>query len=251
MTTRDRQPPSRDYQLMVSALAEVNRRRDAELDEAEQAYQDSAARAAGELARAENDALAADRWAGAAAAQVLDVDREAARLWDQLRRAGGLRVRALGEVPEPAPVEALPRVALQRRPSDDLDSPGHGRQSPRVLLARAADRIDERYRPGARRPLPRWLLPLLPLIGAAISALAGLVAAGLVTFGHQALWGGAVIRGLGWLAFVLAPSAGVPVAAVLAHRRLHARLDIGGIGLTLLGGMVAATLLSLSFAGTR
>ncbi|GAA4592403.1 hypothetical protein BJY16_000618 [Actinoplanes octamycinicus] len=256
MTTRDRQPPSRDYQLMVSALADVTRRRDAELDQAEQAYQDHAARAAGELARAENDALAADRWAGAAAAQVLDVDREAARLWDQLRRARGLRVRALGEVPEPAPVEALPRVALQRRPSSidgiaDRDAAGAGRQSPRALLARAADRIDDRVRPGGRRALPRWALALLPLLGAAASALVGLVAAGLVTFGQEAIWAGAVIRGLGWLAFIVAPSAGVPAAAFLAHRRLRARLDVGGIGLTLLGGMVAATALSLTFAASH
>jgi hypothetical protein len=43
----------------------------------------------------------------------------------------------------------------------------------------------------------------------------------------------------------------VPVAAYLVHRRLRARMDIGGIGLTLLGGMLAATLLSLSFAATR
>src|SRR5688572_25013087 len=121
MTMRDRQPLGRDYQLMVSALADVTRRRDAELEDAEQAYHDSAARAAGELARAESDALAADRWAGAAAAQVLDVDREAARLWEQLRRARGLRVRALGELPEPASVEAMPRVALQRRPEPGED----------------------------------------------------------------------------------------------------------------------------------
>src|SRR3954452_19308676 len=99
---------------MVGALAEATRRRDVELGGAEQAYQDSAAQAAGELARAEGDAVSADRWAGAAAAQVLDVDREAERLWDQLRRARGVRVRMLGEVPEPAPVESLPRVALPR-----------------------------------------------------------------------------------------------------------------------------------------
>ncbi|WP_328461827.1 hypothetical protein OHA21_33635 [Actinoplanes sp. NBC_00393] len=250
MTTRDRQPLGRDYQLMVSALADVTRRRDAELDDAEQAYQDSAARAAGELARAEHDALAADRWAGAAAAQVLDVDREAARLWDQLRRARGMRVRALGEVPEPAPVETLPRVALQRRPSTE-DAPAPGRQSPRTLLSRAADRIDVTVRPAGRRSLSRWALPLLPVVGAVCAALAGLVAAGLVTFGSTGVWGGLLIRGLGWLTFLVAPSAGVPVAALLAHRRLAARLDIGGIGLTLLGGMVAATLLSLAFAASR
>src|SRR4051812_25835362 len=103
---------------MVSALAEATRRREAEVGGADQAYQESAAQAAGELSRAEGDALSADRWAGTAAAQVLDVDQEAARLWDQLRRARGIGARALGEVPEPAPVEVLPRVALPRNPPD-------------------------------------------------------------------------------------------------------------------------------------
>src|SRR4051794_2498077 len=147
---------------MMNALADVTRRRDRELADAEQAYQDSAARAAGELARAEGEAVDADRWAGAAAAQVLDVDREAARLWEQLRRARGMRVRALGELPEPTPVDTLPRVALQRRPDDGVTT--SGRESARALLARAAGRIDDQTRPAARRPLPRWTLPLLPLV---------------------------------------------------------------------------------------
>jgi hypothetical protein len=245
VTTRER-----DYQLMMNALAEAARRRDAELRGAERAYQDSAAQAAGELARAEGDATSADRWAGAAAAQVLDVDREAARLWEQLRRARGLRVRPLGELPEPAPVEALPRVALQRRPSDG--TPEHTpRQSARTLLARAAERIDGTVRPAERRPLPRWTLPLLPFVGALVAGATGLVAAGLVTFGDGPVPAGSVWRGLGWLAFLAAPSAGVPAAAAYAHRRLSARLDVGGIGLTLLGGMLAATALSLTFATSR
>lgn len=252
MTTRDRQPIGRDYQLMVHALAEATRRRDVEFGGAEQAYQESAAQAAGELARAEGDAISADRWAGAAAAQVLDIDREAAHLWDQLRRARGLRVRALGEMPEPTPVEALPRVALPRTPAPlEIDHSPAGGESPRTILARAAERIDATIRPARRRTLPRWALPLLPLVGALVATLAALFAAGLVTFGRTGVSGGTVLRGLGWFAFLAAPSAGVPVAALFAHRRLRARLDIGGIGLTLLGGMVAATLMSLAFAATR
>ncbi|RZU49919.1 hypothetical protein EV385_1676 [Krasilnikovia cinnamomea] len=244
-------PRERDYQLMMSALAEAARRRDTELDGAEQAYQDSAAQAAGELARAEGEAAAADRWAGAAAAQVLDVDREAARLWDQLRRARGMRVRALGELPEPAAVEALPRVALQRAPEPGGDAAAQPpRQSARTLLARAAERIDDTVRPAVRDPLPRWALALLPVAGALVAGATGLLAAGLVTFGGTAVPGGVVVRALGWLAFLLAPSAGVPVAAAYAHRHGH-RLEIGGIGLTLLGGMVAAALLSLTFASAN
>ena len=250
MTTRDRQPIGRDYQLMVSALAEATRRRETEMGGAEDAYQESAAQAAGELARAEGDALSADRWAGAAAAQVLDVDREAARLWDQLRKARGVRMRSLGEVPEPVPIDALPRVALPRSPSsssDDVATP----ESPRVLLARVASRIDVTVSPAGRRAMPRWALPLLPVVGALIAALTGLVASGLVTFGGTGIWGGPALRMLGWLAFLVAPSAGVPVAALGAHRWLEAKLDIGGIGLTLLGGMISATLMSLAFAATR
>lgn len=341
--------PDRDYRLMLNALSDVTRRRDAELENAERAYRDSAERAAGELARAEGDATAADRWAGAAAAAVIDVDREAARLWDQLRRAGGLRVRSLGDLPDPAPIEVLPRItpprtALPRtalpqadlprtgpppaappppfvpptsppltappladpglassplaespladpalaRPAlaspplfesprtdpgladagltfspwadrppaaphgePDADSVSSGRMSAQALLARAAGRIDQRVRPVARRPLQRWALPLLPVLGALIAAAAGLVAAGLVTIGGTDLPGGSVIRALGWLVFLVAPSAGVPLAAVIAHRRFQARLDVGGVSLTLLGGMVAATLLSLSFANSH
>lgn len=235
---------------MVGALAAVSRRRDADLGDAEQAYQESSAHAAGELSRAEGDAVTADRWAGAAAFQVQDIDQEAARLWDQLRRAGGLRVRALGEVP--APVEPLPRVALPRLPANGAEPDvTTGRESPRTLLARAADRIDDTIRPAGWRPLPRWSLPLLPLVGALIAALTDLIAAGLVTVGSTPDWGGALVRGLGWLAFLAAPSTGAPVAASIAHRRLEARLDLGGIGLTLLGGMISATLLSLAFTATR
>ena len=243
MTARDR-----DYQLMMNALADIARRRVTDLDGADQSYRDSTARAAGELARAEGEAASADRWAAASAAQVLDVDREAARLWDQLRRARGVRVRALGEMPEPSAVESLPRVALQRQPTGETQQ---SRDSARALLDRAAARIDDTVRAPMRRPIPRWTLPLLPLLGALIAGATGLLAAGLVTMGGADVPGGVVVRCAGWLCFLFAPSAGVPVAALVAHRRLKARLDIGGIGLTLLGGMIAAALLSLTFAASH
>jgi hypothetical protein len=250
VTTREKQPVSRDYQLMVSALSDVAKRRDAELTTAERAYQDSAAQAAGELARAEGEAVNADRRAGSAAAQVLEVDREAARLWDHLSRAKGMRARTLGDLPEPAAVETLPRMAIQRGP----ETPDTAEERPataRALLAAAADRIDDSVRKVPRRPLPRWVLPMLPFAGALVAAATGLIAAGLVTLGDSGSGAATVLRGLGWLAFLVAPSAGVPVAAWTAHRTLNARLDIGGVGLTLLGGMVAATVLSLTFAGSR
>jgi hypothetical protein len=240
VTTRDR-----DYQLMMRALADLTRRRDRELDRAERAYQDSTARAAGELGRTEGDAATADRWAGAAAGQVLDVDREAARLWERLRQARGMR--ALGEMPEPVPVDVLPRIALQRRPAD---SDTTGRESAKALLARAEMRIEDTVRPAGRRALPRWVLPLLPFLGALTAGAAGLIAAGLVTLGEADVPAGSVIRTLGWLCFLAAPSAGIPLAALLAHR--HQRtLTVMGIGLVLLGGMLTATPLSATFAASH
>ena len=236
---------SRDYQLMINALADVAKRRDAELAGAERAYQDHSAAAAGELARAEGEAAEADRWAAAAAAAVLDTDREAAQIWEQLRRVPGVRARALGEIPDPAPVETLPRVAIPRGP-DAAEFIGD-QPSARAILERAAERVEETLRPARRRPLPRLLLPLLPLAGAFVAAATGLLASGMVTVGEGTGSTASAVRALGWVAFLLAPSAGVPVVAWAARRALHARLDIGGVALILLGGMAAAAALSFTF----
>lgn len=212
-------------------LSELARRRDEQLAAAEHAYTDSAGRATAELARATREAAASQRRAAAAATAVLDVDREAARLWDRLRRTRRLRARSLGELPEPSPLEASIEAA-----------------DPRTQLTRVAERIDDSVRRPPRRALPRWMVALLPLVGVLSATATGLIAAGLVTLGRTGLPAGTVLRGLGWLAFVAAPSAGVPIAAQLARRVFAARLDIGGVGLALLGGMVAATALSLTFA---
>jgi hypothetical protein len=224
--------PEQDYRRMMGALADVTRRRDDELDRTERAYRDSTGRVLGELARSEGDATSADHWAGVAAGQVLDVDREAARLWDELRQAHGPRLRSLGDLGEPAPIEAM-------RPGPGLA---------RALLARADLRIKDSVRPVTGRPLQKWALPLLPLVGALIAGAVVLLAAGLVTIGGAGVPAGDWITDLGWLCFLLAPSAGLPVAALLARRGLRARLRLAGIALTLLGGMPTATLLALRFA---
>jgi hypothetical protein len=233
----------RDYQAMMAALADVARRRDHGLEGADQAYQTSSAQAAGELARAEGDAAEAERWAHVAASQVEDVDQEAARIWEQLRRVPGMRPRTVGELPEPAAVDPLPRAALERAPEPGVVAPAP-RQSARTLLARAAERIEVTGRPPRRRAMPRWTLPVLPLAGALAAGLVALFAAGLMTTFPDA-W---LVRALGWGLFLLAPSAGLPLTAAWAHRRLLARLDVGGIALTLFGGMLAATLMAVTYA---
>lgn len=244
MTISGTKPVSLEYRLTLSALAEAARRRDDELATAELAYQESAAAASGELARAEGEAAEADRWAGAAASAVFDVDREAGQLWDDLRRSAGWRARRLGEVPEPAQVGTPGRTAIPHTPQE---VPAQRSGPAREMLDRAAERIDRSQRRVARRPLPGRLLPLLPLVGAVLAAAVGLLAGGLVTLGQGPTAAETVLRLAGWAAFLVAPSAGLPVAAYAAHRHHQARLDVTGIALTLLGGTVAATALSVSY----
>lgn len=222
----------REYRRLVAALAVAASQRDAELAAAERTYQECAGAAATHLARADAAAFEADRRTGAAAAAVVDVDQVAARLWDELRRSSGwwVRLRRLGELPPPTRAGNLP------------DEP------PGELLESAAKRIDKARRGAPRAPLPRWLLPLLPPLGATAATMTGLVAGGLVTLAHfesELAW---PLRLLGWLAFLIAPFTGVPPAALWVGRQFGSRLDTGAIGLIVLGGMAAGCGLSLLFA---
>ncbi|GLH95659.1 hypothetical protein [Phytohabitans aurantiacus] len=223
-----------DYRRLVGALAAAANRRDAELANAERSYQDGAAVAAAELALANAEAGEADRRAGAAATAVVKVDREATRLWDELRRVLGWRGRRLGDLPPPTPVDLLPTGSAPAMAVDLLDG--------------AARRIDQARRGAPRPPLPRWILPLLPPLGALGATMTGLVAGGLVTIAHFDTGLQWPLRLLGWLAFLLAPFTSVPVAAICVDRQFNSRLDTGAAGLTVLGGLCAGCALSLLFA---
>lgn len=223
-----------DYRRLVGALASAANRRDAELASAERSYQDGAAVAAAELALANAEAGDADRRAGAAATAVVKADREATRLWDELRRVRGWRGRRLGDLPSPTPVDLLP-----------MDAPASAAVE---LLDGAARRIDQARRGAPRPPLPRWLLPLLPPLGAIGATMTGLVAGGLVTIAHFDTGLQWPLRLLGWLAFLVAPFTSVPVAAIWVDRQFNSRLDTGATGLTVLGGLTAGCALSLLFA---
>lgn len=109
------------------------------------------------------------------------------------------------------------------------------------------DTAQPRSRP-PRGTFPRRMLALLPLVGAAPAAAVALLGAGLVTLGEASVPAGVLVRGLGWTAFLAAPSAGVPIAGYAVHRAGRARLGIGAVGLILLGGTVTATALCLAFA---
>jgi hypothetical protein len=216
-----------EYHYLVHALAGATGRRDAELAVAERSYQDGAARVAAELARVTALAVEADQRAGTAASTVLDVDRDAAALWDEMRRSRRWRIRGIGPLPAPLPgAETDPAVAVE-------------------LLDEVARRIDTVRRGAPRPPLPRMVLPLLPPLGAMVATMTGLVADGMVTMSGLDPRLGWPLRLLGWMTFLLAPFAGVPVAAFWVDRQFGSRLDIGATGLIVLGGMAAGCGLSL------
>jgi hypothetical protein len=246
-----------EYQRLVAALTAAAGRRAAELVAAEQAYADGVAAAEAELAELTAAADRAERWAAGAATAVVAVDREAERLWAELRRVLGWRGALLGDPPAPAePVAGVPGPVLLARAAHAVaglraDREGRGRRQ-------RGDRRGGRAGGGAagrhaRRTLPWWAVALLPVLGAGAAAVIALAAGGLVTL--SGLAGGSVLGGLslaralgamGWLAFLAAPFAGVPVAVAVGLRRFGVRPDAGGVALTVVAGMVAACAIALA-----
>jgi hypothetical protein len=242
-----------EYRRQLAALAEATARRDAELLATERAYHDGAATATAELVRAEAMAAAAERRAGALTVSVAEVDRESARLWQALR---GLHRRRPGWASR---VGVPPEPMLPQSP--DLGYPDQAAPDSRAqaLLDRAARRITL-ARHGVPRPAPpRRVLPLLPVVGAAAAAFTALFAAGLMTLSggntgaHLITLSGdglpsvqLVLRVAGWSAFFLAPFTGLPLASALLNRLFDSRLDVGAIGLLVLGGMASASGISMA-----
>ena len=214
---------SADYGALLTALSAAASRREADLAAAERAYADGMAAAAAEVRRATTATQAAEKRAAAAAGAVVDVDRETGRLWDDLRRVRSPWAPRSGPPPEPIVI---------------VD----GSASPEAIVAaldRARRRIDSARRGAPRAPLPKAVTPLLPVLGAAGAALAGILAGGLVSVAELGPPGAGVVRALGWLAYLAAPFAGIPVATAWVGRRFDSRLDTGAIGLIVVGGMVA------------
>ena len=184
----------------------------------------------------------AERRAAALTVSVAEVDREATRIWAMLRAMHRRRpgwAAKVGEPPEPL----LPQSA-------DLGYPDQAAPEARALalLERAARRIKQ-SRHGVPRPAPpRRVLPLLPVVGALAGAFTALFAAGLVTLGGGYTTTQLVLRVAGWSAFFVAPFTGLPLASALLDRLFGSRLDIGAIGLLLLGGMAAASGISIALS---
>ncbi|MEV7226681.1 hypothetical protein AB0M79_06600 [Polymorphospora sp. NPDC051019] len=253
------------YGRLVAELGAAAARRDTALAAADRAYREGAATASAELARAAADAEAAERRAAADAEAVHLVDREAARLWEELRALRRWPGRPVGDLPEPdraadtttsaaatagaattpaATVEAATSAAARAATVwQESGGSGVGLSPAAQALERARQRIAAARPDAPRKPVPRLVLPFLPLVGAALAALTGLVAAGLVAIAPDGA--ASVPRVLGWLVFLVAPFTAIPPVAWWL-RRTGSRLDVGAIGLLLLGGMAAGTILSLT-----
>ncbi|MGA3490091.1 hypothetical protein ACK8GG_19020 [Micromonosporaceae bacterium DT55] len=210
------------YEAAVAELAALNGRLADQRQEAHGWYaqQCEAAEAA---VRAARDRVASARAeVTAAAEQVAQVDREAAELWEVLRRRVRLGPNRLGSPPVPAS--------------------GAG-GDPVALLAAARDLLDRAGRPGE---LDGSANPLLALAGVLTTVLTFALGLGARALGDH--YGGELAVGMPVLALavtMLGPFAALAPAKVLADRR-HAALGPGPVAVVLSAGLVtAATLLLL------
>ncbi|GIF64218.1 hypothetical protein Ais01nite_22530 [Asanoa ishikariensis] len=227
-----------DYRNLMSELAATVTRRATNLAVAERAYHDGMAAAAAELRRAEEDAKETDRRAAAAASAVVEVDREAERLWSDLQRTRVWPGHRPGAAPEPAPATAQPPLDMD----DDASV---------AMLARVAHRIHggpPRIALGDNGKLPALVPPLLPFLGAAATAVTATLASALAALATLDLPVAGVLRLVGWLAYFASPFAGIPIATRWARRRWSARLDTGGVALIVLGGLTALSALIIALA---
>lgn len=220
-----------EYRRLVGELAAAAHRRDMELAAAEGSSVDAMAALDKSTVRAVAAVDAAGARVAAARAGIEATDHTAARLWEALRTQLGWRARLV----------ARSRSVWRESPAPS-ESPVEGSDSGSAehLLGRAAARLAQARRGAPAGVLPRRALPVLPLFGAAGAVAAGLVAGGLAGLG------GVVLAVAGWLLFLAAPFAGLPAARMWAARWHRARLDTGAIGLTVIGGMIACSVLVIA-----
>lgn len=188
--------PRQRYREAVAALAEPLHRRIAGLDEADRALA-AGLRAATELtAAAHRAAREADAEAARARAGAEQADRDASRIWRDVRSFHGRRGHTLGDLPEPLPVDTA-----------------HPASAP-ALLARA-ERMLAQARRGELRvdpPVPVWPVMLAAgVLGALV--LAGVGRAVLSATGGMTGDSRTALKVIAEIAFFAAPFAGIPLGA--------------------------------------
>lgn len=205
--------PAADYRRLVADLVAAARRRDIAAAAAAQSYVDGMTVVEQDLTAATRINHACAEVVAARELAVVDVDRQADKIWTDLLAGHRWRARRAGPLPPPDP-----------RPAVGAD--------PAELLAQAAARVARARRGAEALPLP--LLLSLVLVGGTAAVAVGLLAAALT----GTAW-------LSWPLFMIAPFVGIPLAARWVDYWAATRLDAGAIGLTVLGGMLAVCALAV------
>jgi hypothetical protein len=203
-----------DYRALALELHELTGRAAAHNRGATTAYSLATSAAEGEVRGAEELLRRAGEALDAEQQRAEAVDRRSAGLWREL---GTLLRREIGPLPEPYPSDL---------PADGVDP-----------LERASERIGRAALGEPVAPVPGWTIPLLPPLGALVTLAVSLPVRGLLALGANHVF---VLDLLAEVALFVAPFAGVPALMAWTRRRFGARPDYGAMGLTALGGMIAA-----------
>ncbi len=212
-----------DYRSLALALHELDADRRGAVAAADQTRASALFASESEVAGHDEVARQAEAAEAAARQRMADVDDRATRLWLELAALLGRRGRRIGPVPAPSasPPRGHDAGWLDGTAADPLDI--------------AAETITRWAVGEPIAPVPRWTVAALPPAGATAT-----LAVSLPIRGIAALAGSGFAHVIAEVLLFFAPFAGVPLVMAWSRHRFGSRPDIGAIGLTALGGMIAA-----------
>jgi hypothetical protein len=216
-----------DYRTLAQALMALDAERAAAISAASRTYAVAVAGATQEVSIAEASVWAAERATHAAAERVADVDERASGIWRELGALLGRRGRRLGPIPPPA--------------AECVDSAGSGYSDP---LDGAREMITRTALGEPIAPVPRWIVGFLPVLGAVAAIVVTAPIRGVLALTGERVF---AVNLVAQILMFFAPFAGVPLLVSWTGRHYGARPDIGAIGLTALGGMIASCGIVLLF----
>jgi hypothetical protein len=207
-----------EYRRLTEQLVALDTGHKMALADAERAFAVATAPESRDVAEATAVLKVANEAAWSAARRRAHVDIRAERIWAELAALLGRRGRRLGALPDPAADLTFGNTSARA-------------EAATAALERASDTIARSARGEAIGVVPGWALALLPFVGAAC-ALVVAYPMRLLIASHGSLLAQAFV--------LVAPFAGLPLVAWWARDRFGCPPDGGVMGLTALGGMIAA-----------
>jgi hypothetical protein len=228
------------YQSLTSELAALSAGHAGALARADRALAAASAPESHDVDAANEALRVANEAAWAAAKRCVQVDARAERIWAELGAYLGRRGRRLGALPSPeadltfggTTAARSPRRAATAGSARGAATVGSARAAAMSALDRASDTIARSARGEPIGAVPGWALALLPLVGAGCAL--------VVSYPMRALTGLSVLGAVAQIMVLVAPFAGLPLSAWWVRDRFGCRADGGVMGLTALGGMIAA-----------